>query len=98
MLILAGAYFIGSFFGAGPHMLMMIGYEKISSNILLGSTILNVCLNLVLIPLYGVIGAAIATFISELVKKFFAYIFMVNKAKVDTSVLSFKKAVKLMFK
>ncbi len=93
MLILSGAYFLGSFFGAGPHILMMTGHEKISSNILVSTTLLNIVLNVVLITLYGVVGAALATFISEVMKKYISYIFLKRYIENDVSVLSVNKAL-----
>jgi len=93
ILILSGAYFIGSFFGAGPHILMMTGFENISSNILLSTTCLNVVLNLALIPVYGVLGAAIATLVSEITKKITAYLFMKKKSGLNISVLSFNRTL-----
>ncbi|MFC1511049.1 flippase [Candidatus Margulisiibacteriota bacterium] len=47
--------------------------EKKVIRILLWQTIVNVGLNLVLIPIYGIAGAAVATFISELIGVLFYY-------------------------
>jgi O-antigen/teichoic acid export membrane protein len=44
--------------------MQMIGKEKVYQKIILLSLILNITLNLILIPVYGAIGAAIASMIS----------------------------------
>ncbi|MCK5355726.1 MAG: polysaccharide biosynthesis C-terminal domain-containing protein [Methyloprofundus sp.] len=92
MLILSSTYFIGSLFGAGPHVLMMIGAERKASNILLISTIINVSLNFILIPLYGIQGAAAATLASELLKKTTSYIVLKKMYKLDISIFSIKNS------
>ena len=43
------------------NLLQMTGYEKLGNRIVLASTVTNIVLNVLLIPLYGAIGAAIAT-------------------------------------
>ena len=50
--------------GSAGVLLNMSGKEKIVMNILLFSALLNVILNAILIPLYGINGAAIGTAIS----------------------------------
>ena len=72
---------VGQFFnigtGAVGYLLSMTGHEKVLRNITILSLILSVLLNLVLINLIGILGAAIATssviIINNLVKAFFVY-------------------------
>jgi O-antigen/teichoic acid export membrane protein len=45
--------------------LIISGREKINTWILVGATVLNIILNLVLIPIYGALGAACATLFCE---------------------------------
>ncbi len=61
LLILATGMFFSAISGSTVHILNMTGYEKIVQNILLFSAVLNFILNFILIPLYGISGAAIAT-------------------------------------
>lgn len=61
MIILAGAQFFNAFFGSAGNLLSMAGYEKYAMRALFVSAALNVGLNFVLIPIYGINGAAYAT-------------------------------------
>lgn len=61
LIILSAGMFFGAFSGSTINILNMAGYEKKAYNILLFSAILNIILNFILIPAYGISGAAIAT-------------------------------------
>lgn len=73
--------------GTGPVaiLLMMTGHEKFHRNTVLGSAMINIILNGILIPLYGIEGAAIATAISLTVKNIVAVLFV--RAKLGIKVL-----------
>jgi len=73
--------------GTGPVaiLLMMTGHEKFHRDTVLASALINVILNAVLIPLYGIEGAAIATAISLSVKNIVAVLFV--RAKLGIKVL-----------
>ncbi len=62
--ILCIGYFINAFCGPVDLLLQMVGKEKAFQWIIILSTVLNIVLNLILIPVYGLNGAAIATTIS----------------------------------
>jgi O-antigen/teichoic acid export membrane protein len=62
-LLLAGQFF-SALCGPGAIYLNMTGKQKKLNNILISGLIVNVILNLVLIPVYGIEGAATATLIS----------------------------------
>ena len=62
-VLLAGQFF-SALCGPGAIYLNMTGKQKKLNNILISGLILNVILNLVLIPIYGIEGAATATLIS----------------------------------
>ena len=49
------------------YLLNMTGKEKIARNIIIVASVLNIILNLTLIPIYGLLGAAYATSISTVV-------------------------------
>lgn len=51
-------------------LLQMTGHQKLMQNILLVSIVLEFILNIVLIPVYGVTGAAIASAICAMIKNF----------------------------
>ncbi len=61
LLILSSGMFFSAISGSTVHILNMTGNEKIVQNVLLFSAGLNFVLNFILIPFYGIIGAAIAT-------------------------------------
>jgi len=61
LIILAIGQFIEVATGAVGHLLMMSGHERSLRNNLAFSAILNVVLNLIAIPKYGLLGAATAT-------------------------------------
>lgn len=62
--ILLGGYMVDVFTGPGGFLLTMTGNQKIAANILVLATILNIVLNVIFIPIFDIVGAAIATFIS----------------------------------
>lgn len=62
MIILLVAQFIGVTCGSVGYFLQMTGSQHIFQNIILGTTVLNILLNFLLIPLYGMQGAAVAAF------------------------------------
>ncbi len=62
MIILLIAQFIGVTCGSVGYFLQMTGSQHIFQNIILGSTVLNIILNILLIPAYGMEGAAVAGF------------------------------------
>lgn len=64
MLPLAIGLVCRALVGPGERILMMTGQQKITAIIYLGTVIADIVLNMLLIPLYGIWGAAIATTIS----------------------------------
>jgi len=62
VLCLGKLVFVGV--GVSGFILTMTGHEKLESLNALGVLILNIILNLILIPIFGILGAAIATAIS----------------------------------
>ena len=67
-LVLGLGYVIGAFMGPNGSFLMMVNQEKLYSIILGVTTVINIALNLVLIQLYGFLGAALATSICIVVR------------------------------
>lgn len=64
LVILALAYLVNVTVGPMGVLLNMSEHESINGKILSAAVIVNVCLNLLLIPVMGILGAAIATAIS----------------------------------
>lgn len=62
--VLAIGQLVNALCGPVMYTLNMSGYEKVSQNIMLWTALMNIVLNLVLIPMIGILGAAIATTVS----------------------------------
>ncbi len=59
LIILCAGQFINAATGPVSNVLIMTGKQKINRNVLLGATVLTVILNILFIPEYGIIAAAI---------------------------------------
>ena len=57
----------------------MTGLEKVLRNIIIVSGILNIVLNIVLIPYYGILGASIASAFSLILWNIWALLYIYNK-------------------
>jgi len=76
--------FFNSISGPSALYLNMTGRQKLLNLILLGSLINNVVLNLLLIPEFGMVGAALATAISFVVSKLIASVVVLYLDNVKT--------------
>lgn len=76
LIILALGQFVNAASGSVVNVLNMTGKEKTAKNIILISAIINVLLNLILIPKYGILGAAIATTTSTIIWNLLAVYFI----------------------
>lgn len=85
LLILCLGQFVNIFSGSVGTLLMMSGHEKFSILSLAISIVFNIVLNVTLIPVYGVIGAAIAASVSLVVWNSFAYFFVRTKLSICTT-------------
>jgi len=61
LIYLTIGQFVNAASGSVGYILMMIGYEKFHQYIILGTVLLNIILNWILIPIYGMVGAALAS-------------------------------------
>lgn len=61
LIVLAIGTSIFAIFGVSGTALVVSGYQKLNLVNALSATILNICLNIILIPKYGILGAAWAT-------------------------------------
>jgi O-antigen/teichoic acid export membrane protein len=64
LVLLALGQFVHSASGSTGHFMNMTGHEKVFRNIVLVAAVLNVGMNLVLIPALGICGAAISSMVS----------------------------------
>jgi len=87
MLILSGAQLGNAFFGVLGPLLLMAGHERIAPWLMGISTIVNVALNAVLIPIYGISGAAVATGFSILTWNLLYWWAVKRLIRIDASLL-----------
>ncbi|GDX51733.1 polysaccharide biosynthesis protein [Bacteroidota bacterium] len=82
LIILSFGQFINAATGPVGNLLMMTGKQDVNRNIVIATTVITVILNAVLIPIYGIIGAAIVNVIGTilfnvipyfLVKRYFGF-------------------------
>ena len=64
MFILAAGLVIKAMFGPAEYLLNMLGEQKLCALILFTTALVNIILNIILIPPYGLMGAATATSLS----------------------------------
>jgi O-antigen/teichoic acid export membrane protein len=84
LAILAGGQFVNVVTGSVGFILMMCGYEKLMRNTILGIALLNMLLNFLLIPWFGVNGAAIATAVSLALMNLILVFIVYRKLKIMT--------------
>jgi len=75
---------------AGPTrlILVMTGNERIATIGLLVGTVLNIFLNFMLIPSFGINGAALATMLSTLLSHFILILFVWKSLKINSTIFS----------
>jgi len=76
--------------GSSGLLLTMTGYQDDAAWIVSGAALLNVVLNILLIPGYGLIGAAVATALSKTLVRFFSYALVRRRLGIDSGVLSLR--------
>lgn len=87
MLLLCGGQLITTFAGPAGNILLMTGFEKLAFYSGLAGTIINITLNLVLIPRYGINGAAAATAVSLFAWNGLQTFFVFRKLKINPTVV-----------
>jgi O-antigen/teichoic acid export membrane protein len=76
LLILAFGQFINSISGSVGYILQMTGKHKVFQNIILAATVINIVLNAILIPRYGINGAALASLVSMGIWNLFSVLYI----------------------
>jgi O-antigen/teichoic acid export membrane protein len=90
LLILGIGQIIHSGFGPGGTLLNMSGYERSTLFTLIASAFLNIILNFMFIPIWGIYGASIATSTSVLFRKVIIWIVVYVNYGIDSSAVGFK--------
>ncbi|WBA17152.1 flippase [Salinivibrio kushneri] len=87
LAILAIGQLVNAGFGAVGFLLNMTGHENIVARILWVMAASNIVLNAILIPLFGMIGAAVATAISLIITHLLLYRQVKNKLGIKSTAL-----------
>lgn len=87
LLLLTLAMTINIAVGSVGYILLMTKHDKINLFILIFSTLMNIILNYILIPDYGMNGAAIATAVSIIFNNVTMLIFVMVKLKINPTAL-----------
>lgn len=69
--------------GVSPHIIVNSKYYRYLSYFLIGFAIMLIVTNLLLIPIYGIVGAAIASLISKFIFNLVKFYFLYNKYKLQ---------------
>jgi len=86
MLILVVGFLFRSSMGPAEFLLNMLGEHKICAVVLAMTAVLNIALNLVLVPVFGLIGAATATSISLVAAALMHYAVVWRRLDIDIAV------------
>ena len=93
LVILSIGQLINSYFGPVGYLLNMTGHERYTAWGVSISTSCNLILNLVLIPAYGIIGAAIATAVTQAIWNILLWAFVRQRLGIDSMAIQlFKEA------
>ena len=84
LLILTVGQFVNAISGSVGFILQMTGKEKVFQNIMLAATALNIALNAVLIPRYGINGAAVANMVSMVFLNLSSVIYIKFSMNINT--------------
>jgi len=69
--------------GVSPHIIVNSKYYRYLSYFLIGFAVMLIVTNLLLIPIYGIVGAAIASLISKFIFNLVKFYFLYNKYKLQ---------------
>lgn len=83
LIVLAVGQFINVVTGSVGFLLVMSGNERIMQNNLIFCAIIILCLNILFIPRYGILGAAYAASITMICQNIIALYFVRKKLKID---------------
>ena len=89
LVLLSIGRFISSACGSVGYILQMTGHEKTIQNIMVFACILNILLNYIFIPRYGINGSAFATMLSTITWNITAVFFIRKKLNLTTVYLPY---------
>jgi O-antigen/teichoic acid export membrane protein len=86
--ILIGGQSANALFGSVGYLLTMTGYQRHAAYAMGGTACLNLIMNAILIPLMGIIGAALATTLSTVIWNMMMYLIVRHHLNLDPTILS----------
>lgn len=94
LIILCVGQLINAMSGSIGEIMLMTGRQIAYQNIMLAALVLNIILNFTLIPLYGILGAAIATALSIAIWNITGAIYLKRKVGVESYYNPFSRPLK----
>nr|CBX28844.1 hypothetical protein N47_B19900 [uncultured Desulfobacterium sp.] len=91
LALLAAGQFVNASMGSVGYLLTMCGHEKVAVRILLWTAMLNITLNFVLIPLFGINGAASASAFTLALWNVLLYSAVKKHLRIRSTAFSFSK-------
>jgi O-antigen/teichoic acid export membrane protein len=87
LVIMSAGYLFGVSVGSVAALLNMTGYERYTARGVAISAVVNIALNIILIPKFGIVGASIATAVSVVVSSCFLWFAASSKVGVSSGIV-----------
>jgi O-antigen/teichoic acid export membrane protein len=87
LVFLVAGQSVNALTGSVGYLLTMTGHQKEAAIVIGITAFINISLNVILIPMMGLKGAAIATMISTMIWKFAMYVIVRRNLKIDPSIV-----------
>lgn len=85
LVLLSVSQLANAYFGTIGIFLQMVGRERVTANTMMVAAFANICLNLILIPFYGMNGAAFATLATVFAWKAYLWRYTLRHFGIDSS-------------
>lgn len=86
LMVLAGGQLVNALAGSVGYLMAMTGHQRQALSIMLFSAVLNVLWNALLIPGFGILGAAMATAGTTLIWNVWMVVFVIRRLKMNPTV------------
>lgn len=88
LLVLIGGQLVNALAGSVGYLLTMTGYQRQAAVVMATAAGTNLILNAVLIPVFGIVGAALATTVSTVMWNVCMYLLVLRQLDLDPTLLS----------
>lgn len=93
LLILIVGQFVNALSGSVGYVMVMTGKQKQAGIVFAISAVLNIIMNLILIPFFGIAGAAVATAVSLILWNVTLVVYIKNRLNLNSTIFSKMKSV-----